>query len=221
MTAPVSHQKRRDRSATNAIEIKQNCKKINEGGRYSAAHNGLVAGSSPAGPTTLRPSGYAWQSHAGPKDEAWCPAKLERSESEDGRPRTRAAKVPAFRPISHPSNVKQRWTAVRSPAACSARVMHQACPSEIRGHRECRCSIAPAALRAMKKARKQVTTGTPKTSGIPCAMVLRLIRDLPGVPGFLATVARELVHELDPSVGRSGPHDFAVRKPRHSPGDAA
>src|SRR6266478_5611716 len=29
-----------------------------------AAHNGLVAGSSPAGPTTLRPSGYAWRSHA-------------------------------------------------------------------------------------------------------------------------------------------------------------
>jgi len=51
VTAPVSHQKRRDRSATNAIEIKQNCRKINGSGRYSAAHNGLVAGSSPAGPT--------------------------------------------------------------------------------------------------------------------------------------------------------------------------
>jgi hypothetical protein len=33
---------------------------------------------------------------------------------------------------------------------------------------------APAALRAMKKARKQVTTGTPKRSGIPCAMVYGL-----------------------------------------------
>jgi len=31
------------------------------------AHNGLVAGSSPAGPTTLRPSGYAWRSHTGPE----------------------------------------------------------------------------------------------------------------------------------------------------------
>jgi hypothetical protein len=66
-----------------------------------------------------------------------------------------------------------------------------------------------------------VTTGTPKHSGIPCAMVLRLIRDLPGVPGLLAPVAREFVHELDPSVGGSGPHDFAVRKPHHSPGGAA
>jgi hypothetical protein len=34
-----------------------------------AAHNGLVAGSSPAGPTTLRPSGYAWRSHA--ETEGW------------------------------------------------------------------------------------------------------------------------------------------------------
>src|SRR5205807_920947 len=33
-----------------------------------------------------------------------------------------------------------------------------------------------------------------------------------GVPGFLAAVARELViRRLDPSVGGSGPHDFAVR----------
>ena len=40
---------------------------------------------------------------------------------------------------------------------------------------------------------------------------LRLIRDLPGVPGLIATVAREFVHELDTSVGVSGPHDFAVR----------
>jgi hypothetical protein len=50
-TAPVSHQKQPDRNATNAIEIKQNRSKINGPDRYSAAHNGLVAGSSPAGPT--------------------------------------------------------------------------------------------------------------------------------------------------------------------------
>jgi hypothetical protein len=50
-TAPVSRQKRPHRNATNAIEIKQTRSKINEAGRYPAAHNGLVAGSSPAGPT--------------------------------------------------------------------------------------------------------------------------------------------------------------------------
>src|SRR5258707_37107 len=42
-------------------------------------------------------------------------------------------------------------------------------------------------------------------------MVLRLIARSPRCPGFLATVAREIVHGLDPSVGRSGPHAFAVR----------
>ena len=43
------------------------------------------------------------------------------------------------------------------------------------------------------------------------------LRALPGVPGFLATVACAFVtHKLDPSVGRSGPHDFAVREGKHS-----
>jgi len=36
----------------NAIELKQKCTKINEADQYPAAHNGLVAGSSPAGPTS-------------------------------------------------------------------------------------------------------------------------------------------------------------------------
>jgi hypothetical protein len=53
-TAPVSHQKQPHQNATNAIEIKQKRIKINEPDRYSAAHNGLVAGSSPAGRTSLR-----------------------------------------------------------------------------------------------------------------------------------------------------------------------
>jgi hypothetical protein len=53
-TAPVSHQKQRERNATNAINPERKRSKINERDRYSAAHNGLVAGSSPAGPTSLR-----------------------------------------------------------------------------------------------------------------------------------------------------------------------
>jgi hypothetical protein len=47
------------------------------------------------------------------------------------------------------------------------------CPSK-KGRRECRVFVAPAALRAGKKARKQVTTGTLKHSGIPCTMVYGL-----------------------------------------------
>jgi hypothetical protein len=43
-------------------------------------------------------------------------------------------------------------------------------------------------------------------------MVFGLFRALPGVPGFLATIARRIITRgLDPSVGRSGPHVFAVR----------
>jgi hypothetical protein len=38
VTAPVSHQKRAKRSATNAIGLKQKHRKINEADRYSAAH---------------------------------------------------------------------------------------------------------------------------------------------------------------------------------------
>jgi len=51
LTAPVSHQKRPSYNATNAIEFKRKGNKINEAIRRSAAHNGLVAGSNPAGPT--------------------------------------------------------------------------------------------------------------------------------------------------------------------------
>src|SRR6185312_16243032 len=79
------------------------------------------------------------------------------------------------------------------------------------------CSAAPMA-RLQQKKQAAVTTGPAETSGIPCAMVLRLIRDLLGVPGLLASVAaRASPARLDPSVGRSGPHDFAVRTECRSP----
>ena len=65
----------------------------------------------------------------------------------------------------------------------------------------------PGVLRArslacrMKKAYELATTGTPKRSGIPCAMVVRLIRDLPGVPGLLATAARNRLASWIPASG--------------------
>ena len=63
---------------------------------------------------------------------------------------------------------------------------------------------APEGLACKEKCtlRTQATTGQPKQSGTPCAMVLRLIRDLLGAPGFLAAVAcRFVTGRLDPSVG--------------------
>jgi len=44
VSAPVSHQKQLGQNKTKAIESEQACSKINEADRYSAAHNGLVAG---------------------------------------------------------------------------------------------------------------------------------------------------------------------------------
>jgi hypothetical protein len=48
-TAPVSHQKRCERSAMNAMEIERKCREFNEADRYSAAHKGLFAGFNPGG----------------------------------------------------------------------------------------------------------------------------------------------------------------------------
>src|SRR5437868_4319891 len=88
---------------------------------------------------------------------------------------------------------------------------------ENRGRRECRMHDAPAASRGkLKNHTSKVTTGTPKQTDIPRAMVYSLFRALPGVPGLIATVARGPIHGLDASVGAPGPHDFAVRYWRRS-----
>jgi hypothetical protein len=93
------------------------------------------------------------------------------------------------------------------PSACC-----QFTPSSIdegAGKAGCR----PHPWSACNKNARGRTTGTSRTSGLPCATVLRLIRALPGAPGFLATMTRMMLthqHE-DTSVGVSGPHDFAVR----------
>jgi hypothetical protein len=53
-----------------------------------------------------------------------------------------------------------------------------------------------------------------ETTGIPCAMVLTLIRDLPGVPGFLATITlRNVAQGLIPA---SGDQDHTISRP-HRP----
>jgi hypothetical protein len=45
--------------------------------------------------------------------------------------------------------------------------------------------------RLQQKKQAAVTTGSAKSSGIPCAMVLTLISRSPWGPGFLAPIARE------------------------------
>jgi hypothetical protein len=61
----------------------------------------------------------------------------------------------------------------------------------------------------MKKARKQVTTGTPKQSGTPCAMVLRLI---PRSPRSAGLVSLRRLPELPPAslIPASGDQDHTA-----------
>ena len=72
----------------------------------------------------------------------------------------------------------------------------------------------------MKKHTSIVTGGWPNAPAFPAQWFDRLLRALPGVSGLLATVAREIVHELDPSVEGTGPHGLtvhnsALRQTRH------
>jgi hypothetical protein len=52
MTAIQRQQKRWLQASSNAYDCSQNINEINERELFTAAHNGLVAGSSPAGPAT-------------------------------------------------------------------------------------------------------------------------------------------------------------------------
>ena len=59
--------------------------------------------------------------------------------------------------------------------------------------------------------RTRVSQVTPESPGIPRAMVYGLYRALPGDRLFCHRRPWSCLHELDTSVGVSGPHDFAVR----------
>jgi hypothetical protein len=97
-----------------------------------------------------------------------------RDKKDDTTPRSRGTKCPSF--------------AVDPPS------------SETRGRREGRVPFAPM-VRVQKKARGR-TTGTSRTTGLPCAMVLRLIRDLPGDRALLPPSPRIIREDLAPALGR-------------------
>jgi hypothetical protein len=93
-----------------------------------------------------------------------------------------------------------------------ARVLQERCPSRRRGRRESRVPDAPAAPCAMVESTRVVATGSPVTSGLPCAMVLTVSSALSPVTGlFCHCRLRIIIRKLDASVGASGPHGFAVR----------
>ena len=57
--------------------------------------------------------------------------------------------------------------------------------------------------RLQQRKQAAVTTGLAESTGIPCTMVLTLLRALPGVHDFLVTVAsRVILRDLAPAQGR-------------------
>ena len=87
-------------------------------------------------------------------------------------------------------------------------------PSGRRGRRECRVFFAPAASRAKVESTRVSHHRHAEHSGIPCAMVYGLLRDLPGDRALLPPSPPGCARHhrpVDVSVETSGPHDFAVR----------
>jgi hypothetical protein len=64
----------------------------------------------------------------------------------------------------------------------------------------------------LKKHTSIVTTGSPVSPGLPCAMVLTVSFALSPVTGLFCHRRQwSCLRQLDASIGASGPHDFAVR----------
>jgi len=100
------------------------------------------------------------------------------------------------------------------PELCQA-----SCPSKARGRREGRVAAAPGAL-AQKKLRKRESTGTGGDhTGLPCAVVLRLIRDLLGEPCRLppSSFTKPVSFALDLSASLWGVRTTRFRRPRTAP----
>ena len=111
--------------------------------------------------------------------------------------------------------------------AISPRTSREFCPETSRPQRSEGAGNAGRSMRPQprvvcRKHHALVTTVTPETPGIPRAMVLTAYSALSRVTGLSCHPRRRsCLHQLDASVGASGPHDFAVREKRHSSFDVA
>src|SRR5436305_11532517 len=93
-------------------------------------------------------------------------------------------------------------------------------PQKVEGAGKAGCSASTRSLARNKKAHERSRHRFAETIRPSLRNGLRLIPRSPRRPGFLATVARELLHRLDASVGASGPHGFAVRYQHRSSREA-
>ena len=83
----------------------------------------------------------------------------------------------------------------------------------MQGRREGRELTAPVAP-VRKECTGQEPQVQPDRPGLPRAMVLRLLRSLPGAPGFLVTVTcatRQRCRKRGIGIGMPGPYDLTVR----------
>jgi hypothetical protein len=97
-------------------------------------------------------------------------------------------------------------------AASCARVVPEPLPLKQRAQGKPDARRTRSLACEMNKAHEQVTTGLPRLPGFPCAMVLTASFALSPVTGLSChRHQRNYFHQLDASVGASGPHDFAVR----------
>jgi hypothetical protein len=83
-------------------------------------------------------------------------------------------------------------------------------PSSTEGAGNAGCALHPWPP-VQQKSTGVSNQGYTASAGIPCTMVLRLIRALPGDRALLPPSPVVRSHELSASVGAPGPHDFAVR----------
>src|SRR5215470_3318098 len=94
------------------------------------------------------------------------------------------------------------------------------CPLLSRGRREGRAPTAPVdpcAKSAKESTRVLELQVQPRHPDLPRAMVLQLIRALPGERRLLPPSPAGYACRLDATVAAPGPHDFAVRCERFRP----
>src|SRR5215831_7514937 len=98
----------------------------------------------------------------------------------------------------------------RIPAARCVRVLQDNVPPKDRGRREDRVPAAPAASCARVESTRVVTTGSTGATRPSLRNGFAAYTRSHRSPSLIASVAREIVHELAPSVGSaSGDQDHA------------
>jgi hypothetical protein len=118
--------------------------------------------------------------------------------------------------------IKQRClqTQLGILATAFARVLQIHLPSKNRGRREDRVRAAPAVscAKAVKNAHEHTGSAEAVRPSLRNGFTTYIVLS-PARPGLLVTVTpkkRELLGDLTPAIGASGPHDFAVRFTRCS-----